>query len=88
MSTPVVNLSETMVNPISCWLAGWSLLGFVSGELEWSGETLYAGELQALDLFQPYQRQGVGGRLLLIGVRRLIREGMTSWGDWSAKPRS
>lgn len=59
-----------------------SIVGFISGGPERTGETLYTSELDAIYLLAPYQGQGIGRRLAVTLVNRLIQEGMTSLLVW------
>jgi GNAT superfamily N-acetyltransferase len=59
-----------------------SIIGFVSGGPERGGDTLYTGGIDAIYLLRPYQRQGIGRRLAITLVSRLIQEGMTSLLIW------
>ena len=58
------------------------IVGFVSGGPERSGDILYTGELDAIYLLAPYQGQGIGRRLVVTLVNRLMQEGMTALLVW------
>ena len=61
---------------------GGSIVGFVSGGPERSGSTPSEGEIDAIYLLAPYQRQGIGRRLAVTLVNGLIQERMTSLLVW------
>ena len=58
------------------------VIGFASGGPERSGDALYRGELYAIYLLAPYQRQGLGRRLTLAVVQRLLQRGLPSMLVW------
>jgi GNAT superfamily N-acetyltransferase len=58
------------------------VVGFASGGPERSGHPLYTGELYAIYILQDHQRRGIGRRLLVAIVRRLIQAGMASLLVW------
>jgi len=58
------------------------VVGFVSGGPERSGDPVYTGELYAIYLLSPYQGQGIGRRLAITLVHRLIQAGMTALLLW------
>lgn len=59
-----------------------TIVGFVSGGRERSGDTTYTGELYAIYLLEAYQRQGIGRQLTIALVRRLIEAGVSSLLLW------
>jgi GNAT superfamily N-acetyltransferase len=65
------------------------IVGFASGGPERSGNALYRGELYAIYLLAPYQRQGLGRRLTMAVVQRLLQGGLSSMLVWvlAANPR-
>jgi GNAT superfamily N-acetyltransferase len=65
------------------------IVGFASGGPERSGNALYRGELYAIYLLAPYQRQGLGRRLTIAVVQRLLQCGLSSMLVWvlAANPR-
>jgi GNAT superfamily N-acetyltransferase len=58
------------------------VVGFASGGPERSGHAVYRGELYAIYLLAPYQRQGLGRRLTLAVVQRLLQCGLSSMLVW------
>ena len=58
------------------------IVGFASGGPERSGNALYRGELYAIYLLAPYQRQGLGRRLTMAVVQRLLQCGLPSMLVW------
>jgi len=58
------------------------VVGFASGGPERRGNALYRGELYALYLLAPYQRQGLGRRLTTAVVQRLLQCGLSSMLVW------
>ena len=58
------------------------IVGFASGGPERSGNALYRGELYAIYLLAPYQRQGLGRRLTMAVVQRLLQCGLSSMLVW------
>jgi GNAT superfamily N-acetyltransferase len=58
------------------------VVGFASGGPERSGNALYRGELYAIYLLAPYQRQGLGRRLTMAVVQRLLQCGLPSMLVW------
>jgi GNAT superfamily N-acetyltransferase len=58
------------------------VVGFVSGGPERRGDPIYTGELYAIYLLAPYQRQGIGQRLVRTLVSRLRQEGMLTLLLW------
>ena len=49
------------------------IIGFASGGPERSSDALYRGELYAIYLLAPYQRQDLGRRLTMAVVKRLLQ---------------
>src|SRR5262249_2613558 len=58
------------------------IVGFASGGPERSGNALYRGELYAIYLLAHYQRQGLGRRLTMAVVQRLLQGGLSSMLLW------
>jgi len=58
------------------------IVGFASGGPERSGNALYRGELYAIYLLAPYQRQGLGRRLTMAVLQRLLQCGLSSMLVW------
>lgn len=58
------------------------IVGFASGGPERSGDEIYRGEIYALYVLPPFQRQGIGTRLVLASVQTLIQNGLTSMLIW------
>ena len=58
------------------------IVGFASGGPERTGNALYTGELYAIYLLAPYQRQGIGRRLMSAVVEQLIAAGHRSMLVW------
>src|SRR5262249_11045239 len=58
------------------------IVGFASGAPQRSGNALYRGELSAIYLLAPYQRQGLGRRLTMAVVQRLLQCGLSSMLVW------
>ena len=58
------------------------VVGFASGGPERSGDTVYRGELYAIYLFASSQRQGLGRRLTMAVVQRLLQCGLPSMLVW------
>jgi GNAT superfamily N-acetyltransferase len=58
------------------------VVGFASGGPERSGNALYRGELYAIYLLAPYQRQGLGRRLTMAVIQRLLQCGLPSMLVW------
>ena len=58
------------------------IVGFASGGPERSGNALYRGELYAIYLLALYQRQGLGRRLTMAVVQRLLQCGLSSMLVW------
>jgi GNAT superfamily N-acetyltransferase len=58
------------------------VVGFASGGPERGGRPLYTGELYATYTLQDHQRRGLGRRLKVALVRRLIQAGMASLLVW------
>jgi GNAT superfamily N-acetyltransferase len=58
------------------------IVGFASGGPERSGDALYRGELYAIYLLASYQRQGLGRRLTMAVVQRLLHCGLASMLVW------
>lgn len=59
-----------------------TIVGFVSGGRERSGDTTYTGELYAIYLLEPFQGQGIGRQLTVALVRSLIEAGIPSLLLW------
>jgi GNAT superfamily N-acetyltransferase len=59
-----------------------TVIGFVSGGPERSGDPVYTGELYALYLLARYQGQGIGRQLVITLVNRLLQDGMTALLLW------
>jgi GNAT superfamily N-acetyltransferase len=59
-----------------------SIVGFVSGGPERSGDPVYAGEVYAIYLLERWQGQGIGRRLIITLVRQLVQQGLTSLLIW------
>jgi GNAT superfamily N-acetyltransferase len=58
------------------------VVGFASGGPERSGDAVYRGELYALYLLAPSQRQGLGRRLTMAVVQRLLQCDLPSMLVW------
>jgi ribosomal protein S18 acetylase RimI-like enzyme len=58
------------------------IVGFVNGGTERSGDPEYKGELYAIYLLKEVQGQGLGRRLMLTLVERLVQEGYTNMLLW------
>src|SRR5438270_13311301 len=52
------------------------IVGFVSGGPNRYNDPIYKGELHAIYILQPYQGQGIGRRLTLALVERLLQMGI------------
>jgi GNAT superfamily N-acetyltransferase len=61
---------------------GGTVIGFVSGGRERSGDPVYTGELYAIYLLSPHQGQGIGRQLVITLVNRLLQDGMTALLLW------
>lgn len=59
-----------------------TIVGFASGGRERSGDPTYTGELYAIYLLAAYQGQGIGRRLMIAVVTRLIEAGLPSLLLW------
>jgi L-amino acid N-acyltransferase YncA len=62
--------------------AGRNVIGFAAGGAERSGDAIYSGELYAIYLLDRHQRQGIGRRLTVAVVNRLLHEGFSSMLVW------
>jgi L-amino acid N-acyltransferase YncA len=58
------------------------IIGFASGGPERSGDAVYKGELYAIYLLDRYQRQGMGRKLTVAVVKRLLQHGLWSMLVW------
>jgi ribosomal protein S18 acetylase RimI-like enzyme len=58
------------------------IVGFANGGEERSGDPVYRGELYAIYLLAAHQRKGLGRRLTLAVVERLLRMGFDSMLVW------
>jgi GNAT superfamily N-acetyltransferase len=58
------------------------IIGFVNGGQERSKNSEYTGELGAIYLLEDYRRQGIGQRLVVTLVRKLIDSGQNSMLVW------
>ena len=58
------------------------VVGFASGGPERSGDAVYRGELYAIYLLAPYQRQGLGRRLTMAVIQRLLQCDLPSMLVW------
>ena len=58
------------------------IVGFVTGGPLRDGDPSYESELHAIYLLQEAQGQGIGRRLMLIFVERLLQSGVTSMLLW------
>ena len=58
------------------------IIGFVSGGRARDRETLYDGELDAIYLLAPYQRNGIGRQLVVALATRLIEQDIRSLLVW------
>lgn len=58
------------------------IVGFVNGGTERSGDPVYKGELYAIYLLKEVQGQGLGRRLMLTLVERLVQAGYTNMLLW------
>lgn len=57
-------------------------IGFASGGPERTGDPVYKGEVSAIYILEPYQGNGIGRRLLLACVDRLLQMGITTMLIW------
>jgi L-amino acid N-acyltransferase YncA len=62
--------------------AGRNVIGFAAGGAERSGDAIYTGELYAIYLLDRHQRQGIGRRLTVAVVNRLLHKGFSSMLVW------
>jgi len=58
------------------------LAGFASSGAKRDGPQAYAGEVYAIYILQPYQKRGIGRKLLSASAKRLIENEMTSMLLW------
>jgi GNAT superfamily N-acetyltransferase len=58
------------------------IIGFVNGGQERSGDRIYKGELYAIYILEPYQRQGIGSQLTLFVMDKLSQMGFESMLVW------
>ena len=58
------------------------IIGFVKGGQERSNNPEYTGELGAIYLLEDYRRQGIGKRLVITLVKKLIERGHNSMLVW------
>jgi GNAT superfamily N-acetyltransferase len=58
------------------------LAGFASSGAKREGPQAYAGEVYAIYILQPYQKQGIGRKLLAASAQRLIENEMASMLLW------
>ena len=58
------------------------IIGFVDGGTERSANPIYKGEIYALYILKPYQRQGLGRNLTRTVARRLSQLGLDSILVW------
>src|SRR5215470_14170692 len=58
------------------------IVGFASGGPERNGNAVYRGELYAIYLLAPSQRQGLGRRLTMAVIQRLLQCGLPSMLVW------
>ncbi|HEX4147086.1 MAG TPA: GNAT family N-acetyltransferase [Pirellulales bacterium] len=61
------------------------IVAFASGGPERKGDPDYAGELYAIYLLEPFQRQGIGTRLFRTVTMRLLERGLSSMKIWALK---
>jgi ribosomal protein S18 acetylase RimI-like enzyme len=73
LNQPLVSVAETEDR---------QLVGFVSGGAERSRDANYLGEIYALYLLQPFQRQGLGRQLVQNMARRLHAGGFQTLLIW------
>jgi GNAT superfamily N-acetyltransferase len=59
-----------------------TVIGFVSGGPERSGDPVYTGELYAIYLLAQHQGQGIGRQLVITLVNRLLQDGMPALLLW------
>jgi ribosomal protein S18 acetylase RimI-like enzyme len=75
-------------NPLSVYVAEChdrTVVGFAGAGPEREGDPTYKGEIYAIYLLQPYQRQGIGTALFTACAQELDRLGFTSFLIWVLK---
>lgn len=58
------------------------IIGFANGGQERSGDRIYKGELYAIYILEPYQRQGIGNQLTLFVIDKLSQMSFDSMLVW------